>query len=481
LLGAPALAAALWPRRLELLRRLPLLSMLAVLGLVPYIWMVRASQSLIAYNGPLEYLHELWFHVSRRGYAAADVSATAGWLDRAAFAGFLGRELLLQFAVLGTLLAALGFWAQWRLWPRHVAIALTLAFLLPTAGLLLLLGFDYDALHKQMFRVYPLPAYGVAALWLGLGFSWLVQQRNWGPRASLTACAGLLVLVGAVGSFGNLRARYDWTERYATAVLTSLPQEAALVLAGDSDFGPIAYFHLVENVRPDVTLYQAQGLILGNRLVHPMRIDSADAIDVALRALIEREQGRIAFMQRVPDGYGRRHRGLYLMLEPAGAGAGGLDLPLQSHRFLQESVLGPYERDPWTRLAQEKLRERFGGALAMHFDRSRAPDATTTATFRALAEDYFGALGVAEGLLANRGGYAPREVAGYLERASELIPGDVSKDRRALFFELRGYLRLGQGDVYGGQNDLQTALSIWPSPDNRAAASLADLRKRPKP
>ena len=481
LLGAPALAAALWPRRLELLRRLPLLVALLAVGLLPYAWMVMHSRTelMISFAGPLDSLREAWFFISRSGYAEVDASATATMLDRVLFLRYFGAELLLQFALLGTLLAGLGFWAQWRLWPRHVALALSLAFVMPSVVLIFLLGFDYDAFRKHIFHVYPLPAYGVAALWLALGFSWVVRNWHWGPRASLAAGAGLLVLVAAAGSFGNLRSRYDWTERYATAVLSSLPQDAILVLAGDSDFGPIAYFHLVENMRPDVTLYQAQGLVLGNRLVHPLRIETANAIDVALRTLIEREGGRIAFTQRVPDGHGRRHRGLYLLVEQKGADR--LDLPPQAVHFFQESVLGPYARDPWTRLAQEKLRERIGGALAMHFDRTRPPDAATTATFRALAEDYFGALGVAEGLLANRGGYAPREVAGYLERARELMPGDVAKDRRALFFELRGYLRLGQGDLHGAAGDLQAAVAIWPSPANRAAASLADLQKGAKP
>jgi hypothetical protein len=100
---------------------------------------------------------------------------------------------------------------------------------------------------------------------------------------------------------------------------------------------------------------------------------------------------------------------------------------------------------------------------------------------QALAEDYFGALGIAEGLLANRGGYSVREVARHLERARDLMPADVAKDRRARFFELRAYLRLAQGDKRGAVDDLQTAVAIWPSPDNRAAASLADLRNPLKP
>ena len=52
-LVTPAFFALLWPRRFELLRQLPLLIVLAVLGLAPYAWMVvRSWQWLpISYNG----------------------------------------------------------------------------------------------------------------------------------------------------------------------------------------------------------------------------------------------------------------------------------------------------------------------------------------------------------------------------------------------------------------------------------------------
>ena len=43
LLVAPAFAILLWPRRIEILRRLPLLALLVVVGLLPYAWMVVLS------------------------------------------------------------------------------------------------------------------------------------------------------------------------------------------------------------------------------------------------------------------------------------------------------------------------------------------------------------------------------------------------------------------------------------------------------
>jgi hypothetical protein len=68
------------------------------------------------------------FFLSRAGYAGIDHSVSAGWLDRIRFFQFFGGQLLLQFALLGTLLAAAGFAVQWRILGRRHAAFLTIAF-----------------------------------------------------------------------------------------------------------------------------------------------------------------------------------------------------------------------------------------------------------------------------------------------------------------------------------------------------------------
>jgi len=114
LLVAPAFVILLWPLRRELLSRFGMLAWLAILGLLPYAWMVRRSwQALpISFNGPLETIQEILFFVSRAGYAGVDHSVSAGWLDRVRFFEFFGGELLRQFALVGTLLAVAGFVGQ---------------------------------------------------------------------------------------------------------------------------------------------------------------------------------------------------------------------------------------------------------------------------------------------------------------------------------------------------------------------------------
>jgi len=61
-------------------------------------------------SGPIGSWFEFWFFVSRGGYAEVDASQTASWLDRLNYFRYQGGQLLVEFALVGTALAALGFW-----------------------------------------------------------------------------------------------------------------------------------------------------------------------------------------------------------------------------------------------------------------------------------------------------------------------------------------------------------------------------------
>ena len=157
---------------------------------------------------------------------------------------------------------------------RRVAAFLTVAFLMPSAVLLLLLGFDYSTMSKHVFHVYPLPAYAIAALWMGLGFAWLTAAL----RAARARHAGAAARAGARLALILARARaptcFDRATIGARAMRSTLlahlaAERGGASAQGEADLGPIAYFHMIENVRPDITLYQPKGLVLGNRLFHP--------------------------------------------------------------------------------------------------------------------------------------------------------------------------------------------------------------------
>jgi hypothetical protein len=478
LLVAPAFLILLWPARTELLRRFALLSWLLVLGLTPYVWMVyRSWKALpISFDGPLETLPEIWFFITRKGYAGVDQSDSAGWLDRIKFFQFLGGQLLVQFAVAGTLVAAAGLAVQQRLLGRRVAAFLTVAFLMPSAVLLLLLGFDYTSATKHVFHVYPLPAYAVLALWAGLGFAWLTHRYALRPAYAASAAALLLALILAVGGRTNLLENHEWGARYAQTVLKSLPRNAVVFTQGDADLVPMAYFHMIENLRPDITLYQVKGLVLGNRLFHPLRI-SEEAAQKIVREMIERQTDPVVFVLDAYSAYARRDHWLYAVVDKSSTDPRKVtvDIPEEAAQFFEESVARASDRNAWIAYFQAELRRRYALLLAQSLSPRKPPDARTARHFQLLENDFYGALGIAEGLMLNEDGYPAGLVSRYLDRARQLMPSDAPKQHLSQFFNIRGVLRTTLSDLPGAIGDLETAVSLWPVPDNGAIKVLEGL------
>ena len=478
LLVAPAFAVLLWPVRDELLRRFGSLAWLLILGLLPYVWMVMRSWMAlpISFDGPLESIPEIWYFVARKGYAGIDQSVSAGWLDHIKFFEFLGSQLLVQFAFAGTLVAALGFAVQWRFLGRRVAAFLTIAFLMPSAGLLLLLGFDYSAMMKHIFHVYPLPAYAVAALWMGLGFAWLADRYALRRTHTVPAGAVLLALILAVGARSNLLSSNDWAARYAQTILRILPENAVVFAQGEADLAPMAYFQMIENWRPDITLYQAEGLILGNRLFHPLRTSGKTAQRM-VSEMVARETNPVVSTLSVVAGYARRDRWLYIEVDKSSADPQKVtvDIPEEAIRFFEESVARVDEPNAWIAGFQAELRRRYAILLAQSLPRAGPPDERSRHHLDLLAKDFSGALGIAEGMILNKEGYSVGVVAGVLDRARDLMPSDASKGQVSIFFSLRATVRADQNDTSGAIRDFETALSVWPSPTNGAIKALEDL------
>jgi Protein of unknown function (DUF2723) len=478
LLAAPGIAVILWPRVAEIGQRAPALVALFLLGLTPYVWLIVRSWTPlpVSFYGPLESWREILWFLARSGYAEVDFSHTATWLDRLNYLVFFWKEFFVQFAIAGAALAAAGFAAQWRLLGARVSWGLTAAFLGPSVVLAMLLGFDYDALQKHVFHVYPLPAFGIGALWMALGV--VALRESLGARQAAAAGAAALLLTCAVGAYRNLQDSSGWVERYAKTLLEGLPRGAVFVARGEWDLIPVAYYHLIEGTRPDLTLVQPAGLTLGNRMFHPLRI-TEEGMKAALKRHVEAEKGVVAvstFSESYFLDYPHHNRWLYLVLDktPGGAPAPEFDLPEPFVRFFEEAVLGQHDTSQWTASLQGELRRKYARLLAGSMVPGKPLDARADKHMEWLANDFYGALGLVEGLLGNPKGYTPPQAMGYLGRVRQLMRFDASKTHQARYFELRGHIRLGQGDRAGALEDLRTSVALWPVNDNTAVATLGD-------
>jgi hypothetical protein len=482
LLVAPAFAVLLWPLRDEISRRAWLLAGLALLGLMPYVWMVWRSHAPlpISFYGPLGSLSEIWYFVSRAGYAGADRAASADWLDRIQFLGFFAGQLAVQLAGLGTALAAIGCVVQWRRLGRRISAFLTIVFLMSSVGLLMLLGFEYNTISKHVFHVYPLPAYAVAALWAGLGFAWLIERYALRALSAGAATALVLGLSFAVGARTNIFTDHEWGAHYGRTLLAMFPPNAVVLTRGEADLGPLAYYHMIENVRPDLTLYQTKGLVLGNRLFNPVFTDDESRRRI-VGELIEHENAPVVFTLEYFGVYARIDHWLYFHVDKSSRDATKVtvDVPEQAAVFFERHVAQADQRNAWIAYLQAQLRRRYGEVLAGALPRGRALDQRTQRHLELLGGDFYGALGIAEGLIRHPQGYSVGEVGRFLERARERMPADAPKEERARFFQLRGAMRAGAGDETGAQRDFEAALWVWPARDNPAMQALEELRRRP--
>jgi len=317
-LSAPALLLAVWPRRRALAQR-PLLLLAALgLGLLPYVWMVYRSQvAEIAFLGPIEDWRGFRDYVSRHMYADIDHSATAGWTDKARYVAFALQETARQFSWPAGILACAGFALQWRQWPRMLCWSLTLGFAGSSILLAALLGFDWDLLHRNTFSVYPLPAYAVVSIWLGLGVAnllqWIERQR---PRHIsefvLHAALGAL-LVGTTWlsqAPHAYRAADAWAEEFADTLLGALEPDSALFVYGDFATGPIAHARYILGLRPDVTLLSPVGQLFRNRLF-PARDANSPQAAAAIGRFIAHAQGSVYYNLVLPHGHGVIRHGLF--------------------------------------------------------------------------------------------------------------------------------------------------------------------------
>ena len=478
LLAAPAFAVMLWPMRAALMQRLGMLFILVAVGLLPYAWLVRRSWAAlpISFSGELDTIAEILFFISRAGYAGVDHSLTATVLDRVRYQTFVGGQLFVQFAVLGTLLAFAGFAQSWKVLGRRIAATLTIIFVMTSFVLAMLLGFDYDQFRKHIFHVYPLPAYAVFALWVGLGLEWCVVRYALRPAQLKAAVAGLLVVFLANGAYTNLRADHEWAARYAQTVLKIVPKDAIVFGQGDADLIPMAYFHMVEGWRPDITLFQPKGLVLGNRLYHPLRTTRDDG-DRIVSEMIAKQTDPVVFTLDAYTGYAQIDRWLYIEVDKSSRDNKQIktDIPEEAMRFFEENVAVSSSTNAWTAFFQALLRRRYATSLAMSLPKGQPNSERTRHHYELLSKDFYGAIGIAEGMMQSRTGFSVGAVAGWLEKARDLLPPDAPKEQISRYFALRGAIRANTQDKPGAIRDLETSFDLWPTAENAAIQPLEDL------
>jgi hypothetical protein len=362
LLSAPCLVLLLLPARREVLRALPwIVGITVVTCLLPYAWMVVRSRMdpEISFYGPITDLESFLFFILRRGFRHVDVSQSADITDKLQYLGFLLAEMVRQYTPAGVALAGFGLVLQWRRFNFATAAALLAGWLGSSLVLGAMLSFDYDPLMKTVIRRYPLISYGILAVWLVLGLDALASKARRGAVAVRVGTAAALAIVVFLSGWGvNDRRDDTWARDYATAVLKSADEGAILFVHGDDDAFPIGYMNKVEGLRPDVTLYNDQGLAFRNRL---FRFDAPDR-DRRLSAFV-RDSNRPVYQTAgsFPHDFSVEDGGLYWKVRKDLPGKQTVfDLSGTTRAFIErmERMASP---DPWSLRQRDGLRRRIMG------------------------------------------------------------------------------------------------------------------------
>ena len=395
-----------------------------------------------------------------------------------------------------------------------------LALLGNSAVLIVLLGFDYEPFRLAVFRPYPLVCYGVAALWVAAGMQraidrlpdwtaarwpaaaaalqWLGDRLpDWpvlrppGRLQAAAAARGLALLAGLTGAAmaggsaaagwpANHRAGSDFAPRYAEAVFELLPPGAALFVFGD-DTGPLGYQRYVAERRPDVSMYNLQGLVFENRLFHPLA--STEEKQRALDRFVAAAEGPVFLLPAAdlhPTGRGLAHHGF--LLEVLGEGtAGTVDLTLDERgqrHFLELLDRRPVDR--WEQARRNGLLSHYGNYLGLVvLAGSPLLLDPMAGLFERAGDCYACLLGMAGSLLDNAAAAHAGRIAGWLARAEALRNQALTKQASAKVFFEQGRLAELTGDAATAASRYRRAFAVYPHPDIDAGPALRRLGLAP--
>ena len=473
LLSTPCLVLLLLPARREVLRASPrMLGIAFVVCVLPYLWMVVRSRMdpEISFYGPISDFESLLFFVSRQGFRNVDVSQSADIADKLDYQGFLLMEMVRQYTPVGAALAGFGLVQQFRRLNLSTAFALLAGWLGSSLVLGAMLGFDYEPLMKAAIRRYPLIPYGILAVWLVLALDALTSRVRRGAAAvRVGTFAALAAVVFLSHRDVNVRRDDTWARDYATAVLESLDKGAVLFVHGDDDSFPIGYMNRVEGFRPDVTLYNDEGLLFRNRL---FRFDAPDK-GRQLSAFVRGSERRIYYASAgLPHEFSTKDGGLYWEVRKDIPGQRMVfDLSGTTRAFI-DRMETMTSNDPWTLHQRDTLRRRVMSVLAYfkYYEREVFLSGGLSTYYDRLAQTPHGALGRLTWFVLDKAD--PAEFLAWVNETTSLLEKTGSKSERGWPPYMKGLLLLRLKDDAAAVASLEEAVRIYPNHKNPAALAL---------
>jgi hypothetical protein len=242
---------------------LPLAALCGALPLLLYLYLpIRAeARTIMNWGNPSDMLSVV-DHVTRKQYAFEFTAESRSIPRMAAQSWEVLKAAATQWTPWLGWIALPGAWLAFKR-DRLFALFLAAIFGATTLGFVVLLNFDLEREKLTAYRLFYLPAYVVAAIWIGLaldaaGGALLRLRPSAPPRLAWSACA-LAVAPLLLHWRENDKSSYRVVRLYTEAVLTTLPEKAIIFPSGDHASFPLIYVQGVEGRRLDLTIADKYG------------------------------------------------------------------------------------------------------------------------------------------------------------------------------------------------------------------------------
>jgi hypothetical protein len=493
IVALPGLLPILWPARAEVVRdvlRRPHRSVLPLaLGLLPYVWMVVRSRSHpeLGFYGAMSDWREIWFYVSRAGYVHVEADPASNYWDRIQFAFFLLRQCVAQFTPLGAAFIAAGMAMQWRRWDRSIALGVTTTFAGIMTVLAVKVGFPYEYFTRAIFRPYPLIAYGVLALWLGVGLSEIARRaaamsRRWATPAWAIPAIAILALTFQKGFAANDRHAYTYASDYSLTLLESLAENAVAFSYGDVEAFTFAYYHFVEGVRPDIRLLNFQGLgaSVDGRLFDPRQVSRDDTMRYATQ-YAKKSDRPVYFFGNAPFAMGDVDYGFYNLADRTQDNESKLELTDPLLELFRRIASDTRQTDHWTIYHRYRVMTRFASTLTAVCSVGGEAERQRYGNDLEQASIEFAGLWAQAWFHYTQGGFDSQRLLELVERAEAAADEDevVSRKERALVSLIKGRLLKSLDRDDEAIAALRRSVELRPSPDNLAIEELRSMQGNP--
>lgn len=254
LLGPVYLIYALWINRDSRwlsVRRFILLVVFFITGLSVYLYLpLRAwAHPLLNWGNPGTW-NNFWSHVTRQQYGSLSNQPHSMNLFFKQIAHY-NREFAEQFAWILLIPVIAGvFISARKKGQRNLFWLLLYSFAVLSVGFIYLLNINLTAEKFDIFEVFAIPSYLIAALWLAPAFAALV--RRWPKLTGLVCAAPLIALVFNyhVNDRSSNYVAYD----YGKNLLRTIDSSAYFFTTKDNQVFPLSYFCKAEKMRPDIII-----------------------------------------------------------------------------------------------------------------------------------------------------------------------------------------------------------------------------------